>query len=58
MASLGASAYVGTLNADTIIYKTLEPALSGFVTNPMNADLDGDNRNITNVNQMKKKKLN
>jgi len=52
MTSLGLEAYVGTLNADIIKYKTLDPALTGFVHNPLNTDLDCDNRNLTNANEI------
>jgi hypothetical protein len=46
MSSLGREAYVGTLNADTINYKTLNPALQGFVHNPLNSALQGAGNNI------------
>ncbi len=52
MTSLGKEAYVGTLTADTIKYSTLDPALTGFVHNPLNTDLDCDNRKITNANEI------
>lgn len=49
MTSLAEDAYVGTLH-----YKTLDPPISvgGGVQNPMDANLDGGNFNITNVNAL------
>jgi len=41
MTSIGEDVYVGTLNADTINYNTLNPALTGFVHNPLTGDLFG-----------------
>tara|TARA_R100000951_G_scaffold115716_1_gene124736 strand:+ start:8540 stop:9697 length:1158 start_codon:yes stop_codon:yes gene_type:complete len=58
MASIGENAYGGTLVVDTLKYTTLDPALTGFVHNPMNSDLDGDNRNINNLNSLTATQLN
>jgi len=46
MTSLGAECYAGTITADTINYKTLNPALTGFVHNPLNSDLQGNNFDV------------
>ena len=46
MASIGELAYVGHLVADKVSYNTLEPGLTGFVHNPLNATLQGAGNNI------------
>ena len=50
--SLGNSAYCGELTVNTLNYTTLNPAVSGFVTNPLSANLDGNNKDINNVNEL------
>jgi hypothetical protein len=44
--ALGQSAIVGTLTADTINYTTLNPSITGTVTNPLGSDLLGAGNNI------------
>ncbi len=58
MTSLTNDAYVGTLNADTVNYTTLNPSGGGVapITNPMTSDLDCDGAggpySITNANNI------
>ncbi len=52
MTSLGDDTFCGTLTADTINYTTLNPALTGFVHNPLNSDLDCNNKKLTNANEI------
>ena len=44
--ALGQSAIVGTLTADTINYTTLNPSITGTVTNPLGSDLLGAGNNV------------
>lgn len=44
--SLGEEAICGNLTVNNLTYKTLNPAVSGFVQNPLNAELRGGGNNI------------
>jgi len=46
MSSLGKTAFCGELTVDTLNYTTLNPVITGAVTNPLGADLLGAGNNI------------
>jgi len=52
MSSLGESAFCGTLTADTVNYKTLNPPIGGFVNNPLTGNLDCGGNDVVNCDAL------